>query len=329
MRWEMRTRMFLRTSEFFWHEGHNAFETPEGAKQDCLTVLDMYEKFFEEYMAFSGFKGIKTAEERFPGAKETYSYEAMMQDGKALQAATTHDLGQTFSKSCGIKFQGRDGSEQFVYTTSWAFSTRAIGGMIMIHGDDDGMVMPPRIAPQQVVILPVTKDDANTGDILNYCEKLRQTLKASGIRVKLDDREMRTPDKMWDAIKKGIPVRVEVGQREMEEKNVTFVRRDIGKESKKTVGVDGFLPELTKTLDAIHDSMLAKSKKLRDDNTVDGKSHTDVDDFFRAEKKGFVKIPVSMLSEQKLRDVMSSHSLTTRNMPFADQGQKVLIGKSY
>ncbi len=329
MRWEMRTRMFLRTSEFFWHEGHNAFETPEGAKQDCLTVLDMYEKFFEEYMAFSGFKGIKTAEERFPGAKETYSYEAMMQDGKALQAATTHDLGQTFSKSCGIKFQGRDGSEQFVYTTSWAFSTRAIGGMIMIHGDDDGMVMPPRIAPQQVVILPVTKDDANTGDIMNYCEKLRQSLKAAGIRVKLDDREMRTPDKMWDAIKKGIPVRVEVGQREMEEKNVTFVRRDIGKESKKTVGVDGFLPELTKTLDAIHDSMLAKSKKLRDDNTVDGKSHTDVDDFFRAEKKGFVKIPVSMLSEQKLRDVMSSHSLTTRNMPFADQGQKVLIGKSY
>ena len=123
--------------------------------------------------------------------------------------------------------------------------------------------------------------------------------------------------------------RIEVGQREMEEKNVTFVRRDIGKESKKTVGVDGFLPELMKTLDAIHDSMLAKSKKLRDDNTVDGKSHTDVDDFFKADKKGFVKIPVSMLSEQKLRDVMSNHSLTTRNMPFADQGQKVLIGKSY
>lgn len=329
MRWEMRTRMFLRTSEFFWHEGHNAFETPEGAKQDCLTVLDMYEKFFEDYMAFTGFKGIKTAEERFPGAKETYSYEAMMQDGKALQAATTHDLGQTFSRSCGIKFQGRDGSEQFVYTTSWAFSTRAIGGMIMIHGDDDGMVMPPRIAPQQIVIIPILKDDAQTPALMSYCEKIRASLKAAGLRAKLDARELRGPDKMWDAIKKGIPIRIEVGAREMEEGQLTFIRRDIGRDSKKTIPLNALTAEISATLDAIHHSMLAKSKKLRDDNTVEGKSHTDLDDFFRAEKKGFVKIPVSLLSDQKLRDVMTTYSLSTRNMPFADEGRKVLIGKAY
>lgn len=329
MRWEMRTRMFLRTSEFFWHEGHNAFETPQGAVDDCLTVMDMYEKFFEEYMAFSGFKGIKTPEERFPGAKETYSYEAIMQDGKALQAATTHDLGQTFSKSCDIRFQGRDGTEQFAYTTSWAFSTRAIGGMIMIHGDDDGILMPPRIAPQQIAILPVLKDDAVTGDILAYCRKLQLALKSAGIRAKVDEREMRTPDKMWDAIKKGIPVRVEIGQREMEEKNVTFVRRDIGKESKQTLPVDAFVAEVLKTLDAVHDSMLARSKKMRDESTFEGASVSDVSDFFSADKKGLVKVPVALLDDQKLRDVMSTFSLSTRNMPFADEGRKVLIGKAY
>lgn len=329
MRWEMRTRMFLRTSEFFWHEGHNAFETPDGAKTDCLTILDMYEKFFHEYLALTGHKGIKTPEERFPGAIETYAYESIMQDGKALQAATTHDLGQTFSKSCGIKFQGRGGEEEFAYTTSWAFSTRAIGGMIMIHGDDDGMIMPPRIAPQQIVILPVSKNLDEDGELLEFTENIAADLKAKGLKAHVDKRDMRTPDKMWDAIKKGIPLRVEIGGREMEAGQVTFVRRDLGRESKETVSIDAFIQRAQDLLDSIHDEMLTRSAKFRDNHTVDGNGLADINDFFEADNIGLMKVPVSILNDPKLEDVMKKYALSTRCMPFADEGQKVLIGKAY
>lgn len=329
MRWEMRTRMFLRTSEFFWHEGHCAFENAEGAKNDCLTVLGFYEKFFEEYCAFTGFKGVKTPEERFPGADETYSFESIMQDGKALQAATTHDLGQNFAKSCGIKYQGRDGAEHFVHTTSWAFSTRVIGGLIMMHADDDGLIMPPRIAPQQVVILPVLKDDGTTPQIMEFCNSLAQKLKAQGVAVKLDEREMRTPDKMWDAVKKGIPVRVEIGGREAQEKNVTFVRRDLGRDSKTTLPVDAFLAEIGKTLDAIHDSMLERSRAFHAASTSEGKTASDVKDYFAAGKTGLIKVPVEVLADEKLDAIKTEYGLSSRNKPFADEGRKVLIGRAY
>lgn len=328
MRWEMRTRMFLRTSEFFWHEGHNAFEDHEGAKADCLHVLDLYEKFFTEVMAFDGFKGVKTPDERFPGANETYAFEAIMQDGKALQAATTHDLGTTFAKGCGITYQDRAGSEQHVHTTSWAFSTRAIGGMIMIHGDDDGMIMPPHLAPKQVVILPVTKDD-NKEAVMNFASKLRDQLKEQGTRVLLDDREMRTPDKMWDAVKKGIPLRVEIGGREAEAANVTTVRRDLGRESKQTISADSFVSNHKALLQDIHDELLKRSRTFRDEHTFDGNSVMDIDDAFKQNKTGLIKVPVKLLEDEKLEKIMSQYSLSTRCMPFADEGQKVLIGKAY
>lgn len=328
LRWEMRTRMFLRTSEFFWHEGHNAFADHEGAKKDCLTILDMYYKFFTEYLAFDGYRGIKTAEERFPGANETYSIESMMQDGKALQNATTHDLGTNFAETFDIKYQGKDEKEHFCHTTSWAFSTRTIGAMIMMHADDDGMVMPPNIAPHQIVILPVVKED--TAEAVNaYCEKLRDQLKAKGIRVKLDDRDMRTPDKMWDAVKKGIPLRVEVGGREVENNELTHVRRDLGRDSKTTTGVDEFLNNARNILDEIHNSMLSKQQKFTRDNTAEGASHSDVEDFFKGGKIGFIKVPTTLLDDENLRKVMGDHALTTRNMPFEDDGQKVLIAKAY
>ena len=329
MRWEMRTRMFLRTSEFFWHEGHNAFENAEGAKQDCLTVLNMYEKFFREYCAFSGFMGIKTPEERFPGAWETYSFESIMQDGKALQAATTHDLGNNFAKSCNIKFQGRDGNEHYVHTTSWAFSTRVIGGLIMMHGDDDGLVVPPRIAPYPVVILPVLKDDGKSDEIIAYCNKIKDELKKKGIRARVDDRELRTPDKMWDSIKKGVPLRIEVGGREAEDEAVTSVRRDLGRESKKTMPVSEFIETAQATLDSIHDGIYERSVKFHKDHTFNGNNLSDVKDFFAAEKVGLVKVPVEVLKDEKLEEVYSEHGLTARNMPFEDEGKKVLIGKSY
>ncbi len=329
LRWEMRTRLFLRTAEFFWHEGHNAFEGPEGAKDDCLTILNMYHKFFEDYMAFTGYMGVKTPDERFPGAIETYAFESIMQDGKALQAATTHDLGQTFSRSCDIKYQSREGVDEFAHTTSWAFSTRAIGGMIMIHGDDDGMMMPPRIAPQQIVILPIIRNPEQEDELFEYAQQIADKLKKNDLRVHIDKRDMRTPDKMWDAVKKGIPVRVEIGGREMENNEVTFVRRDLGKPSKETVSVDSFVERVGGVLDDIHDGMLARSRKFRDDHTFDGQTVSDIDDFFKADKIGLMRVPVSVLDDPKLEDVMKSYSLSTRCMPFEDNGEKVLIGKAY
>ncbi len=329
MRWEMRTRIFLRTSEFFWHEGHNAFATPEEAEADCLHVLGLYSKFFEEVLAFACYRGVKTADERFPGAKETYALEAMMQDGKALQVATTHDLGQTFSTSFNIKFQNRDGGEDLVSTTSWAFSTRAIGGLIMIHGDDDGMVLPPRIARDQVVILPVLRDDGTADDVMAYCAKIAADLKEAGVRAKVDEREMRTGDMMWDAIKKGVPIRIEVGAREMNEGQATYVRRDIGRESKKTVAAADLVAEIPVTLDAIHDDMLARSKAFRDEHTKDVGSVQEIDDLYAADHLGFVRAPVELLDDDTLGAVMDKYSLSTRNMPFDDEGQKVLLAKAY
>lgn len=329
MRWELRTRIFLRTSEFFWHEGHNAFADHEGAEQDCLTVLDMYEKFFTEILALDGYKGVKTQEERFPGANNTYSFECLMQDGKALQAATTHDLGQNFAKSCNIKYQDKDGKEQYVHTTSWAFSSRMIGGLIMMHGDDDGMIMPPRIAPDQVVLLPVTKGDENDELIMEYAQKLKKDLKAGGIRVKLDDRDMRTPDKMWDAIKKGIPLRVEIGGREVENEEVTTVRRDIGRDSKQTIKAKDFIQNVEKMLDEIHNDMLAKNRVFRDENTAEGKTVSDIEEFFKAGKLGYIKVPVELLKEKDLAPLMKEYSLSARNLPFTDKGKKVLISKAY
>lgn len=328
MRWEMRTRMFLRTSEFFWHEGHCAFEDHDGATADCMHILDLYEKFFTEVMAFDGFKGVKTPDERFPGANETYAFEAMMQDGKALQAATTHDLGTTFAKGCNIKYQDRDGGEQFVHTTSWAFSTRAIGGMIMIHGDDDGLIMPPKLAAHQIVILPMVKDD-NEAQVMGFAEKVAAALKAKGMRVLLDTREMRTPDKMWDAIKKGIPLRVEIGGREADAEQVSCVRRDLGRESKETLSVEAFVEKAEGLLQAVHDELLSRSRKFRDDNTHEGSSVQDLKNFFGAGKIGFMKVPVTLLDDPALEAVMKEFSLSTRCMPFADGGEKVIIAKAY
>jgi prolyl-tRNA synthetase len=329
MRWEMRTRLFLRTSEFFWHEGHCAFETPEEARADALHIMSLYKKFFEDYLAFTGYFGPKTPEERFPGAIETIGFEAMMQDGKALQAATTHDLGQNFSRSIGIKFQGRDGKEAFAHTTSWAYSTRTIGGLIMMHGDDDGMIMPPRIAPVQVMILPFIKDDGSAGAINEFCDKLLASLKSAGIAAKVDGRDMRAPDKMWDAVKKGIPVRVEVGQREMEGGNVTFVRRDLGRDSKTTCSVDEFINKIQSVMDDIHNSLLNRNRQFLADNTFDGNSVSDIRDFFAADKKGFVRVPVSVLEDPELEAVKNEFKLSTRCMPFENNGEKVLIAKSY
>jgi len=329
MRWEMRTRMFLRTTEFLWQEGHNAFETAEEAQEDAMKMLRVYNRLYEEFLAIPGVMGEKTPDERFPGADRSYTVEAMMQDGKALQACTSHNLGQHFSKSFNIQFQGRDGQIHLAHTTSWGLSTRSVGGLIMTHSDDDGLMAPPKIAPYQVAILPVLRDEASAGPVMEYCAKLAARLKEKGIRCHLDKTDRRTPDKMWDAIKKGIPLRVEIGQREMDEGKLTHVRRDLGKDSKETCSVDEFVGKAQGILDAIQAGMHSRAKKFREDHTFDVKNIGEAREFFKADKTGFVRVDSSILDTADYAAVKKEFSVSSRCLPFEDEGKKVIIGKAY
>ncbi len=330
MRWEMRTRLFLRTSEFLWQEGHNAFETSKEAHEDAIKMLRVYNDLYENYLAIPGFKGEKTPDERFPGGDHSYTIEAMMQDGKALQACTSHNLGQNFAKTFNIKFQGRDGTEQTAWTTSWGLSTRSIGGVIMSHGDDDGMIMPPRVAPTQVMIIPFIKDESTAGPIIEKAQEIAKRLKAMGIRAKVDASEKRTPDKMWDAIKKGVPIRAEIGQRELEAGQITFTRRDIGRDSKATVTFDEFVNKVPSTLEDIHNTLYKRSFDLSRSRVKQVSSVDDIKNFFTSDTEvGFAHAPVSLLDDPAYAAVKKENGLSSRCLPFEDEGQKVLIGKSY
>ena len=327
MRWEMRTRLFLRTSEFLWQEGHSAFERAEDAHEDALKMARAYSDFMEEYLALPSISGEKTDDERFPGAVATYTNEAMMQDGKALQSCTSHNMGQNFAKSCGIKFQGRDEEEAYAHTTSWGISTRIIGGMIMVHADDDGMVMPPRVAPIQVQIIPIVKGD-NAEALVEYCQSLKKALKKIGVRANVDDSEGRTPDKMWGAVKKGIPLRVEIGGNEMGEGTLTHVRRDIGRDSKATVSQADFISSVHSVLDEIQTALLTKARDFMNANIADVNSIDDIRDHYQSNKLGFVKIDDTVLSDPEFEKLKNEFKLTPRVLPFDDAG-KVIIGKSY
>ncbi len=331
MRWEMRTRLFLRTSEFLWQEGHNAFETADEAKEDALKMLDVYVKFAEDYLAIPTVPGEKTQDEKFPGAVSTYCFEGMMQDGKALQCGTSHYMGQNFAKGCGIKFQGRDGGEEFAYTTSWGITTRLIGAMIMTHGDDDGMIMPPHIAPIHVGIIPIIKGDDETENqkILDYARGLADKLKAQGVRVRLDDSDARTPDKMWGMIKQGVPIRVEIGGREVEEGSLTHVRRDLGRDSKISCNVDEFVGSVNAILDEIHNELFSRAQKLRDENIKDVADLAGLEGFFKEGNIGFARMDTALIEDADYERIKKDYSLTSRCLPFADDGQKVLVGKAY
>jgi len=326
-RWEMRTRMFLRTSEFLWQEGHNVFETEAEAAKDAQLMLDCYADLLENWMAIPVIKGRKTVDERFPGAIDTLTVEAMMQDGKALQSGTSHHLGQTFSKSSDIKFQTRDGDIEHAWTTSWGLSTRSIGGLIMVHGDDDGIKMPPKIAPQQIVILPFLKGD-NDADVLAYCQKLTDDLTAKNIRVLLDDRDMRTGDKSWEWIKKGVPLRVEIGGREMDGGELSVTRRDLGKSSKQTLEVGAFVEQAQIMLDDIQSNMFNMANKEMNDRIFDMDNMNDARAFFENEKQGFVRIDAAFWDTPEFNAICSDFAVTPRCIPL-DDAKKMIIGKSY
>lgn len=283
VRWEMRTRLFLRTAEFLWQEGHTAHATREEAQVETMQMLDIYEKFAREFMAMPVVKGEKTDGERFPGAVSTYCIEAMMQDRKALQAGTSHFLGQNFSRASEIKFLDAQGKEEYAWTTSWGVSTRLIGGLIMTHGDDDGLIVPPRLAPSHVVILPIVHDDGTGAEVLEFCDKLAAELRGvryddRALEVEVDKREGRGGDKVWSWIKKGIPIYLEIGKRDIAEDSVFVGRRDKSRKERFGMARSEFVAKVPEILADIQNNLYERAKKFRLDNT---KIINDKDEFYK------------------------------------------------
>ena len=271
VRWEMRTRIFLRTSEFLWQEGHTAHASREEAEERTQMMLDVYARFAQDYLALPVIKGVKSASERFPGAEETMCIEAMMQDRKALQAGTSHFLGQNFAKGSDIKFQTADEKESYAWTTSWGVSTRLIGGLIMTHGDDDGIVLPPRLAPAHVVLMPIIKKADQKADVLQFTESLAKELRdisyhGKPISVEMDTRD--TGGRAWDWIKKGIPIRIEIGPRDIAENSVFVGRRDKKHNDKTSIKREAFVQQVTAILDDIQNNIYTKALDYRKANTA-------------------------------------------------------------
>ena len=277
VRWEMRTRMFLRTSEFLWQEGHTAHADRAGAQEETMRALEMYRACAEEDLAMPVVAGEKPENERFPGAVETWSIEAMMQDGKALQAGTSHYLGTNFAKAAGIQYQDREGAQTHCHTTSWGVSTRLVGGVIMTHGDDDGLRVPPRIAPHQVVILPMLRDKPEDEPLLDYCRDLQRRIAAKSalnepVRVLLETKPGKAAAKRWDWVRKGAPIIIEVGGRDMENGVVSQLRRDAlwdeqtGKPAFATPSVDVCAAEVPALLEAIQTNLFEQAKARQDAN---------------------------------------------------------------
>ncbi|MDR3274236.1 MAG: proline--tRNA ligase [Puniceicoccales bacterium] len=285
VRWEMRTRLFLRTSEFLWQEGHTVHSSPEEAIQETLAMLEMYRVFAEDHMAMPVICGKKSDSERFPGAVDTYCIEAMMQDRKALQAGTSHFLGQNFARASHIKFVNGEGVEEYGWTTSWGVSTRLIGGLIMAHSDDDGLVLPPKLAPVHAVILPIF-NESNKSTVLEYCGKLKLELEGniynfSEVAVEIDDRDLRGGEKFWSYVKKGVPVIVEIGVRDIEANCVCFSRRDGLKDGKQSCSRDTFVATFCSLLDDIQSKLFNRAMKYRDENVVNIDSEPEFFEYFK------------------------------------------------
>lgn len=288
MRWEMRTRMFLRTSEFLWQEGHTAHATAEEAVEETRKMLDFYADFVENTMAIPVIKGEKTVSERFPGADNTYCIEAMMQDKKALQAGTSHFLGQNFAKACNIKYLSAQGQEEFTWTTSWGTSTRLIGGLIMTHSDDNGLVLPPKLAPTHIVILPIMHKEEHKHDVKAYCEQLAKELREiyynhRRIDVEIDYRDLTGGEKAWSWVKKGVPIRIEVGMKECQGETVFFGRRDKEYKDKQSMSKQEFIATIVTQLDEMQNNLLTCAREFQKSNTVIIENRKDFDNFFEGD----------------------------------------------
>ncbi len=331
VRWEMRPRVFLRTTEFLWQEGHTVHETEAEARAETKQMLDVYERFVRDHLAIPVFAGEKSENERFPGAVQTLCIEAMVQDRKAIQAGTSHFLGQNFSRASGIQFQTRDGKQEFGWTTSWGMSTRLIGTLIMAHADDDGLVLPPRIAPTQIVIVPIISKEETRAAVLNAADELALELRkvayhGAPLEVHIDQRDLGGGVKNWEWIKKGVPLRVELGPRDLESGNVAVSRRD---ESMKT---KGFLPRLelvrraVELLDSIQQNLLDRAKRFRDENTRIIESKEEFYDFFtpknlaKPEIHGGFALAHWNGSREVEEQVKNDLKVTIRCIPLTDSG---------
>jgi len=284
VRWEMRTRIFLRTSEFLWQEGHTAHATRAEAMERTLQMLDIYEKLAESYLAIPVLKGEKTASERFPGAVNTFTLEAMMQDRKALQTGTSHFLGQNFARTSEIKYQSAQEKEEYAWTTSWGVSTRLIGAIIMTHGDDNGLVLPPMIASSHVALMPIIKKPEDRNTVTDFTRTLAGELRGQHyhgrkIEVEIDDRET-GGGRGWDWIKKGIPIRVEIGPRDIARNSVFLGRRDRGPREKESIPRDQFIKTISPMLDQMQKNLFDRALRFREENTTQIDSKEDFFAFF-------------------------------------------------
>jgi len=312
VRWEKVTRLFLRTTEFLWQEGHTAHETAEEAEAETQKMLGVYKDFAHTELAMPVIDGQKTDSEKFAGAERTYSIEALMRDGRALQAGTSHNLGQNFAKVFDIKFQARDKSVQYVYGTSWGVSTRMIGGVIMTHGDEGGLILPPRIAPYQVVIIPIPRGNWRE-TVLPRAQAIRDELVARGVRVMLDDRDTQTPGwkyNEWEL--RGVPLRLEIGPKDIEKSQVMLARRDT--REKSSAAMDGLSSHVVGMLDSIQEALFARAVAFREEHTT----HTDSYDEFKQileGRPGFVVSPWcgSAMCEAQIK---AQTQATIRNIPF-------------
>ncbi len=299
VRWEMRTRLFLRTAEFLWQEGHTAHATRQEAEEEALKILDIYTTFAEEYMAVPVLKGIKTENERFAGAIDTYCIEALMQDGKALQAGTSHFLGQNFAKAFDVQFATKSGGLDYVWGTSWGVSTRLIGGLIMAHSDDHGLVLPPKLAPIQVVIVPIVRDKEQYGFIGERAENIMKELRSYGISVKYDQRDTHKPGwKFAEYELKGVPVRLAIGPRDLENNTVELARRDTL--TKEVIKNEQLGERISALLDEIQNSLYQRALDFRESHTTKVDSY---DEFKKVldEKGGFVLAHWDGLTETELK----------------------------
>jgi len=326
VRWEMRTRLFLRTAEFLWQEGHTAHATKEEAIEETERMLDVYATFVEEYMAVPVIKGIKTASERFAGAVETYCIEALMQDGKALQAGTSHFLGQNFAKAFDVQFLTKENKQEYVWATSWGVSTRLIGALIMAHSDDQGLILPPKIAPFQVVIVPIYKGDESKATIDAKANEIISSLKALGLRVKYDNSDNSRPGwKFAEHELKGVPVRIALGLRDLENQVVEVARRDT--KEKNSMPVEGLAANIVQLLDDIQVYMYNKALAFRSEKTSEANNW---DEFVKLldDKGGFISAhwDGTAETEEKIKDLTKA---TIRCIPMnnkLEDGKCILTG---
>ncbi len=352
VRWEMRPRLFLRTTEFLWQEGHTVHETEAQARAEAMLILEIYERFAREHLAVPVFTGAKSESERFPGAVQTLTIEAMVQDRKAIQAGTSHFLGQNFSRASGIQFQNREGKQEFGWTTSWGMTTRMVGTMVMAHGDDDGVILPPRVAPTQIVILPITPKEDTRARVLEACDALALQLRGkhfadSAIEIEVDRRDLGGGVKNWEWIKKGVPIRVEIGPRDLEKDSVEVSRRDQAIKSKESMSIQEFAAGAPEILMSIQQNLYDRAKKFQEANTRVIESKKEFYDFFTARNANKPEIHGGFAlahwngSHEVEEQIKNDLKVTIRVIPFGDgepghciftgapSRQRVVWAKSY